>query len=655
MTLPHVLCLVSLLQSVVGDARRSLIDIEVMATSVDQARGLARRAMLVYDRDDNLVRAYADDAMVRALRDEGLLVRVLSEDYARELEARADLPARSGAAYVAVDALTEHLQAIALRSSNARVEVLGTSVQGRPIVGLRIGVGLGHAVRILGGHHGDERSSVEVVLALASDYVDQVQGGSIAALSEVLFVPAVNPDGVQARTRHNARGIDLNRNYNFGFADDEFAAGEYAFSEPETRAIALDNEHHRYAVSLSYHSGAFNIGYPWNYTTAAQLADAKFVSLSERYKALVPDTSFWVTRGAEWYISYGDTNDYSWGHFGGIDFTVEVSTDKTPAADALNDVITQQRAAGLDWLTHHQDIQTLKVVDNAGRTLAARVQTEALFAVADELTGEASLLVPEGTQVVVTSPGFVAQTVNVTDGMTVTLIEQEGTAEFGSLEVLSTTQLQLRDVTTVVSQVVARRPGELNITWQCAQDKTVVTCTLPPGSAGRRPGAYSIVATGSAAERQWLRAWWLDDAFADPASSGVSQSLTTDGILFGGLLLATTARYLLEADGRITQLTTDSATLPAGSTARMVWAHNGHLFSASHPKAPAPSGPPGDVSSGSTTAGTPARRVGCSASASDDLLSLALLVAPWLLAAVRRRRFGRIGSVDDVAPLHRAL
>jgi hypothetical protein len=636
MTVVHALCLVSLLQTAVGDARRSMIDIEVSARTVEQARSLARRAMLVYDRDGHRVRAYADDTLVRALRDEGLLVRVLSENYSRDLEARARLPARSGADYVSVDALPEHLQQIAARSANARVEVLGTSVQGRPIVGLRVGVGLGHAVRILGGHHGDERSSVEVVLALAGDYVDQVQDGSIAALSEVLFVPAVNPDGVQARTRHNARGIDLNRNYNFGFADDEFAAGEHAFSEPEVRAIALDNEHHRYAVSLSYHSGAFNIGYPWNYTTAAQLADAQFVSLSQRYKALVPDSSFWVTRGAEWYISYGDTNDYSWGHFGGIDFTVEVSADKTPAVDALADVITQQRAAAFDWLTHHQDIQSIKVVDNAGRTLPGRVQAEALFAVADEVTGVASLLVPEGTQAVVSSPGFVSQTVNVSDGMTVTLVEQDGAAEFGSLEVLSKTKLQLRDVTTVVSQVVARRPGELNITWQCEQASTVVTCTLPPGTAGRRPGAYSIVATGSAAEHQWLRAWWIDDAFADPAGSGVMQSATTDGLLLTGLEAAT-AGYLLEADGRTTALTAGTATLPPGSTARIVWAYNGQLFSAVHAVEPVPSAPSGSDTGGSTTVGSSARKVGCAASRPNDSLWFAMLLAPWLIAAVRLR------------------
>ena len=57
----------------------------------------------------------------------------------------------------------------------------------------------------------------------------------------VVLVPVMNPDGLQARRRVNARGVDINRNYPGTWRKarrgERFRPGPYAASEPETQAM----------------------------------------------------------------------------------------------------------------------------------------------------------------------------------------------------------------------------------------------------------------------------------------------------------------------------------------------------------------------------------------------------------------------------------
>jgi predicted deacylase len=92
---------------------------------------------------------------------------------------------------------------------------------------------------MLGGMHGDEVSSSEVVydfLAHVLRYPD-----ALASL-RVVVVPEVNPDGLAALTRCNERGVDINRNFPASNWDAKSrlvinAPGEYPESEPETRFV----------------------------------------------------------------------------------------------------------------------------------------------------------------------------------------------------------------------------------------------------------------------------------------------------------------------------------------------------------------------------------------------------------------------------------
>ncbi|HEV2790785.1 MAG TPA: DUF2817 domain-containing protein [Solirubrobacterales bacterium] len=109
--------------------------------------------------------------------------------------------------------------------------VIGHSVQGRPIVSVRLGPpDAALKMLVVGDIHGNERAGMRIARLLIA------LGAPRDA--ELLVVPTINPDGVAARTRGNAHGVDLNRNFPFDWRP--LSGGEYSgprpLSEPESRA-----------------------------------------------------------------------------------------------------------------------------------------------------------------------------------------------------------------------------------------------------------------------------------------------------------------------------------------------------------------------------------------------------------------------------------
>lgn len=247
--------------------------------------------------------------------------------------------------------------------------ILARSILGEDIDYYRIGDGKRNIV-ISAAHHGMEYISTAVVydliefLAKKSTRGDTCYGVNMKFLLQTFtfwLVPCVNPDGVRLCTegaiktplydrqvrmnggsldfsewQANARGVDLNHNYNAGFAEykaieasENIApgrtrySGEYPESEPEVRGMAnfIRTVMPNAVVSLHTQGGEI-FSSPKNARTAhiaSRLADT--VGYSAKYPT--------------GHAAYGGLCDYTGQILGIPSFTVELGKGKNPLPHRL--------------------------------------------------------------------------------------------------------------------------------------------------------------------------------------------------------------------------------------------------------------------------------------------------------------------------------
>ena len=340
-------------------------------------------------------------------------------------------PAYAAAAgYLGPDEMVSALDALAERAPSLAQRIdLGESVEGRPLVGLRLSATDTPAVRwrVLAAHHGDELPSGELALVVAQDLLDRYgDDPDVTALLDrdaVWVVPHVNPDGVAEVTRANARGVDLNRNYDFQWSAAESRSGDAPFSEPEARAVQALSGHVAFGAGLSLHAGATNLGWVWNYSYTGPPDEPLVAAMADRYADACAQRGFWVTNGADWYPTRGDTNDWSYGRHGTLDFTLEVSTDKQPDADSLPGILDDHLGAVRAWLLWPDSVAGLVVDAETGRPLPATVQLDGAQPLLAGLDGRFGRPVdgPGSLSATITAPGFAAADVTLRPGAPATV------------------------------------------------------------------------------------------------------------------------------------------------------------------------------------------------------------------------------------------
>jgi murein peptide amidase A len=119
-----------------------------------------------------------------------------------------------------------------------RVTKLRSSVQGRPIEMITFGPTTGRPALIIGGiHSGTEPTSVYV----AEQLVAHLRANPKDATRPIAIIVNSNPDASIARTRGNANGVDVNRNFpakNWKAVKNRTTFnGTAPSTEPESRAI----------------------------------------------------------------------------------------------------------------------------------------------------------------------------------------------------------------------------------------------------------------------------------------------------------------------------------------------------------------------------------------------------------------------------------
>lgn len=131
-----------------------------------------------------------------------------------------------------------------------RTEIIGHSVQNRPIERVVFAGDPNRTVLIMAAIHGNEQAGVEIARGLFELLKTDPQ---IAHGQTVVIIPIANPDGLANNTRLNANRVDLNRD----FPAKNFKPGPRAktpLTEPESVAIARQIQELRPRLLISIHS-----------------------------------------------------------------------------------------------------------------------------------------------------------------------------------------------------------------------------------------------------------------------------------------------------------------------------------------------------------------------------------------------------------------
>lgn len=108
------------------------------------------------------------------------------------------------------------------------VIALGRSWRGRPIEAVEVGNRSATRVLVVGAVHGNEAAGIAIARALERSSPRDL---------DLWIISDLNPDGVAAGTRGNARGVDLNRNFPWRWRPlvGAYRSGRRPLSEREAR------------------------------------------------------------------------------------------------------------------------------------------------------------------------------------------------------------------------------------------------------------------------------------------------------------------------------------------------------------------------------------------------------------------------------------
>ncbi|MCH2149119.1 MAG: hypothetical protein MK095_06760 [Phycisphaerales bacterium] len=251
----------------------------------------------------------------------------------------------------------------------------GTSLEGRPIRGVRIGIGEpGDKPALLfnGCQHAREwvATMVPTFIAdeLAAGYGSDARITSLIQLVDVYVIPIVNPDGYyytyapggdrywRKNRRNNGTscsGVDLNRNWGVDWGGPESTSGDTcsdvyygtgAFSEPETAAIrdfvlARPN----IVGHIDFHCYSQLILQPWGYTSVEPPDQQELDDLGEEMTQAILGVhgEYYPHGGGDTllYLASGVAPDWTYGATGAFGYTIELRPTGSPGFELPPDQI----------------------------------------------------------------------------------------------------------------------------------------------------------------------------------------------------------------------------------------------------------------------------------------------------------------------------
>lgn len=262
----------------------------------------------------------------------------------------------------------------------ARLDTLGLASDNRPIPALLVTRDPNvpaprPVIRLVGAHHGNEKASTEIVLHIAgflcAEYGSNPLVTRLVDTREFWLVPVLNPYGHVNNRRTNANGVDLNRDY--GYEWEVYAA---PFTQPESRVLRELSERRVPTVEYEYHTTARYVNYLWDNHPADPPDSSWVVALALRYADSTygsPTTRLDTINGFRWYEVHGSCQDYMFGIYGCLAYTIETQLPSTrPRVDSI--CVANRRAVLDIALLAGWGVSGVVTDSVTGQPLAARLE-----------------------------------------------------------------------------------------------------------------------------------------------------------------------------------------------------------------------------------------------------------------------------------------
>ncbi len=286
--------------------------------------------------------------------------------------------------YLTLQEFYDEIESLAAKRPDlVKMEVIGQSVNGRPIYLCRLGKDDPHKPAILytGNIHGNENTAGHMALAVLRYFVENEGQDPLATqlVDEVSIwiVPLLNPDGYFKTTdrqlkygqtyfhRKNGHRVDLNRNFpynpeyksldprsgsNWLKASPSYR-GPHPLSEPETRALqskVLDLR--RFEIAIGFHTSGGLIVFPWGRQPEPTDDDAKFREIAGAYQLRQTYLGYDIRQSYSWYPVIGNLNDYLYNEYGTLSYTIELGRPKPLQGPGLQKL-------SIFWMSNERDLE----------------------------------------------------------------------------------------------------------------------------------------------------------------------------------------------------------------------------------------------------------------------------------------------------------
>ncbi len=383
--------------------------------------------------------------------------------------------------YATPEDVTSFLENVAaLHPDITRLFVVGTSHQGRDILGLEISDNPGvtedkPAVLFNGLHHAREVATPHVVMDIITFLTEGYAGADPLAVTwvsdyKIICVPMINPDGshevhhvddFHRKNMHNHcvsptsnPGVDLNRNYPYSWGSGAAACersptggssgtcssdtyrGPSASSEPETQAMIDLAAEWSFLSAISYHSSGRFIDYPYacndgnpdNRVPEHDVIHEMMHGAAAGIAAVPGAPTYTVYSPVAIGALNGDDTSWYYAHHGTYAMIIEIGTSFQPSFASSLSEIAYNRGGWMYLLDRLDEARIdVRVLDHlTGEPLAAQVElldyvfdTGELPRYADATFGRRRFLVPDSDSYTlrVSLPGYIPRIVPVAVGM----------------------------------------------------------------------------------------------------------------------------------------------------------------------------------------------------------------------------------------------